>query len=69
MVKLTILLQRTKVRAIVVAVILAMCMACSAGTADQQPRTLSELVASLGPDTRPDDLNSFEEMDGTQSDF
>jgi hypothetical protein len=37
-----------------------MCPACSAGTAgDQQSRTLTELVASLGPDTRPDDLKQF----------
>lgn len=44
----------------VVAVILTMCAACSATpVADQQHRTLTELVASLGPDTRPDDLKQL----------
>jgi hypothetical protein len=41
----------------VVALILAICAACSAGTpTDQKSRTLTGIVASLGPDTRPDDL-------------
>ena len=44
-------------RAIVVAVILTVCSACSA--ADQRSRTLNELVESLGPDSRPDDLQQL----------
>lgn len=37
-----------------------MCPACSAGTAaDQQSQGLAERVASLGPDTRPEDVRQF----------
>jgi hypothetical protein len=48
------------VRAIAVAVILAICPACSAATGVNQPsQGLAERVAALGPDTRPDDVKQF----------
>ena len=47
-------------RAFVVALIVTIFAACSPGTAaDQQSRALSELVASLGPDTQADDLKQL----------
>jgi hypothetical protein len=48
------------VKVLIVAIIVTICPACSAATAaDEQPRTIAELVASLGPDTRPADLKQL----------
>jgi hypothetical protein len=48
--------KRKNMTGIVVASILMWGAACSPRSEDQQLRNVTQLVASLGPDTRPDDL-------------